>query len=171
MAATVLGKTGRPANSQRLFLKKRSRELSLGSDRTGQSGQACQLAAAFLREKQRTFSWQRTWLCDGNGQSARINFFLKERSKELFLGNARVILAPARLTRQESLFAAAKPRFFQLLSTPRETPSSPAEPGHLPLRGRQAPSGRGLSWLRHDWGSFLLHFSLFTALSGGQRGR
>ena len=47
--------------------------------------------------------------------------FLTERPKELFLGSARVILAPARLTRQESLgslqnshFATAKPRFLQL---------------------------------------------------------
>ena len=71
--------------------------------------------------------------------------FLKEKSRELLFGSARVILAPPRLTRQESLgslrnfhFAFAKPRFLQLLSPSRKTPSGPAAPygrGRPPLRG------------------------------------
>ena len=68
---------------------------------------------------------------------------------------------------------AGRDRKIPLLDLPARTPSGPAPPGHLPHRGRQAPSMRGLSRQSRDWGSFtsslfLLTFSLlFLGVSKG----
>ncbi len=46
-------------------------------------------------------------------------------------------------------------RGFQKVYLPALTPSGPALPGHLPLRGRQPPSLREVSRLRRDGRSYL----------------
>ena len=162
MATIALGKTGRPVNLYRPFLKERSKELLRGNDCTGQSGQARQLAAAFLERSRELF------LDNGraghNGQARQLaaaflreaeNFFLAtavlgktgrpanshrpfltERPKELFLGSARVILAPARLTRQESLLPPQNCDSYSFYQ-------SPGKPLPARLRRATSPAGGG----------------------------
>ena len=57
-------------------------------------------------------------------------------------------------------FCRRKTAILTAFISPQGNPFRPGSAGPPPRRGRQAPSGRGMSWLRHDWGSFLLHSSL-----------
>ena len=73
-----------PCRAFSSLLKERSRELFIGSDRGHVREARCRLVTAFFlaREKQRTFTWQRTRLSKRNRPGVRSNsFLLKERSQ------------------------------------------------------------------------------------------
>ena len=109
--------------------------------------------------RQRGALFQKSLAREGAGGWARVKFRFRSTCSARPLGSL-----------QYSHFAYAKPRFLRLSSSPVQTPSGPALPGHRlacrlgrrrtvptghlrPQRGRQAPSPRGLSTLCVDWGS------------------
>ena len=75
-----------PCRAFSSLLKERSRELFIGSDRGRVREARCRLVTAFFleREKQRTFTWQRSGSCARGKMSPRSNLLPCKREAENF---------------------------------------------------------------------------------------
>ena len=88
--------------------------------------------------------------------------FLTERPKELFLGSARVILAPARLTRQESLLPPQNCDSYSFYQSPGKPLPARLRRATSPAGGGRPPRGGGCHGCAMTGGVsfFTLHSSL-----------